>query len=80
MPFGYTGTIARINLQNKTYTTESWGETFYRKFLGGRNFVSYIMNKEVNPQCDPFSAENKIIIATSPKTSVQRFLGRALAG
>ena len=68
MPYGYNGKIARINLTTKEISSieEDW--YFYRKYLGGRGFISYFLLNEVPPDADPLGEENKLIIAASVMT------------
>ncbi len=66
--YGYTDNIARINLTSGTVQVEHWGERFYRQYLGGRNIIGYILQKEVGPEVDPLGPENKFIVATSMMT------------
>jgi aldehyde:ferredoxin oxidoreductase len=53
--------ILRINLSALTATTEEVPEAF-RKF-GGRGLTASILDREVNPTCDPLGTENKLIFA-----------------
>jgi aldehyde:ferredoxin oxidoreductase len=65
---GYLGKILRINLTDKTITTEPIDQAACRKFLGGRGLGTYILWKETDPTIDALSPENKIIIASGPLT------------
>jgi aldehyde:ferredoxin oxidoreductase len=52
-------------LSTKKHWEEKPSETFYRTYLGGRALGLYYMLKEMKPKIDSFSAENKLIFATS---------------
>jgi len=70
MPYGYMGKIARINLSNKSINIEQPNEIFYRKYIGGKGFIAYYLLKELFPNTDPLSPENKLIFATGVLTGV----------
>ena len=65
---GYIGRLARINLSKEEIKTEELSRELIMKFLGGNGFGAYILYKELSPRIDPFSPENKIVIATGPAT------------
>lgn len=68
MIYGIRNKILRINLTTKDISIEEPGEEIYRKYIGGKTLGAYYLNKEVSPECDPLSPENKIIVAISPLT------------
>jgi len=71
MPFGgYMGQILRVNLTEGRVRVEALPDEVLRKWIGGRGLGVYLMMKEVNPKVDPFSPENKAIVATGPLTGV----------
>lgn len=63
MPFGYNDKILRVNLSQGNFSVEEPGEDFYRRYLGGRGFISYYLLQELNAKVDPLSPENKLIFA-----------------
>jgi len=63
MAYGYNGKILRVNLSDREMHTEEQDEIFYRRYMGGRGFISYYLLKELNPEIDPLSPENKLIFA-----------------
>lgn len=63
--FGVTGKILRINLSTQTITEEKPDPYFYRVYMGGRNIALYYLLKELHNNVDPFSPDNKMVIATS---------------
>jgi aldehyde:ferredoxin oxidoreductase len=68
---GYCGQFLRINLRTQKIEKEKLDMELARKFIGGRGLGSYILSKEVSPEVESFSPENKIIIATGPLTGTQ---------
>ena len=67
------GRVLRVDLWSEKvyiYRESLPPENVLRKRLGGRGLGVYYMLKEVNPKIDPFSPENKAIIATGPITDV----------
>jgi len=65
---GYCGKLARIDLTTHQVSVEALDLTLAKKFIGGRGLGTYILNKEVSAEVDPFSADNKLIIVTGPLT------------
>jgi aldehyde:ferredoxin oxidoreductase len=63
--YGYNGKIARINLSTEEITIEEPDWVFYRTYFGGRGIVAYYLLKELSPEVDPLSKDNKIIVAAS---------------
>ncbi|GAG98994.1 unnamed protein product, partial [marine sediment metagenome] len=70
MSKGYTGKILRVNLSNGSITEEAYGDTFYRRYVGGWGIIGYHLLKELEPMIDPFGPENKLIFAAGPITGV----------
>jgi aldehyde:ferredoxin oxidoreductase len=65
----YKGLLLRINLTSRNITKEVLPGKFLRKYIGGRNLISYYMLKEIPQGIDAFDEKNKIIIATSVHVS-----------
>ncbi len=65
---GYCGTLLRINLSTETILKQDLDLDLARKFVGGRGLGTYFMTKEVDPQIDPFSPDNRLIFAAGPLT------------
>jgi len=61
---GYLGKILRVNLSKGTTSVDEPNESFYRRYFGGRGFISYYLLKEVPRKADPLGPENKLIFAT----------------
>lgn len=62
---GHTGKIIRVNLTDKTTTIIENDWRWYRTYMGGRNIALYYLLKEVPKNVNPYSSENKLVIATS---------------
>lgn len=70
MPHGYNGKILRVDLSTNTIRVEEPDENFYRRYFGGRGFVSYYLLKELKAGIDPLSADNKLVFAAGVVTGV----------
>ncbi|ABR50714.1 Aldehyde ferredoxin oxidoreductase [Alkaliphilus metalliredigens QYMF] len=64
--YGYTGTILRINLKDKTVKKEALDLDLAKKFIGGRGLGEKILMDEIDPNIDALSPENKLIVVTGP--------------
>jgi aldehyde:ferredoxin oxidoreductase len=58
--------LLRINLSDKSIKTEAIDEQFCRKYLGGAGFIAYYLWKELRPNIDALSPDNKLIFALGP--------------
>ena len=63
MPYGYNGRILRVNLSDRSISVEEPSELFYRRYLGGWNFVASVLLTEMEPGIDPLGPENILIFA-----------------
>ncbi|MFC1988411.1 aldehyde ferredoxin oxidoreductase family protein [Chloroflexota bacterium] len=70
IPGGYNGKILRVNLSNKSVSTEEIDDAFCRKYIGGAGFISYYLWKELKKGVDPLGPDNKLIFALGPITGV----------
>jgi len=70
MPLGYTGKILRIDLSDGNIKEENIDQVFMRKYFGGKGFIGYYLLKEVHPDVDPLSPDNKLIFATGVMTGL----------
>jgi len=68
MENGCNGRILRVNLSDSSIMVEEPEEDFYRTYFGGWGFVAYYLLKEVAPEVEPLSPENKLIFALGPVT------------
>ncbi len=65
---GYCNKILRVDLSNKKSKIEVLNENLQKEYIGGKGFGAKILYDELEGHIDPFSAENKLIIATGPLT------------
>ena len=70
MPYGYNGKILRVDLSNRAIAVDEPDENFYRRYIGGRGFVTYFLLRELGGSIDPLGPENKLIFATGVLTGV----------
>lgn len=66
--FGWRGKVLRIDLARKEIREEELDPKVTKNYLGGRGLGIYFLNKELDPQIDPLSPENILIMATGPLT------------
>ena len=65
---GWQGKVLRVDLTAGTCKTEKLNEKWAKDYLGGRGLGSKYFIEEVAPDVDPFSVDNKLIMATGPLT------------
>ncbi|MFP4395620.1 MAG: aldehyde ferredoxin oxidoreductase family protein [Anaerolineales bacterium] len=65
---GYAGKILRVNLTTQEITIEEPDEQFYRRYMGGWNWIAYYLLREVAPGVDPLGPDNLLIFATGAIT------------
>ena len=70
MAYGYNGKILRVNLSHRTVSVEEPEDNFYRRYFGGRGFISYYLIKELKAGVDPLGPENKLVFASGVVTGV----------
>lgn len=63
---GWIGKILRVNLTKGECKVEELDKNLAAKFIGGRGLGSKILYDEIDPKVDPFSPNNKLIMATGP--------------
>jgi len=68
--FGYGGRILRVDLSKAAVRVEPTPEKMAREYLGGRGFVAKILWDELPPGVEPFSAENKVVVASGPMSGL----------
>uniref|UniRef100_A0A831XE73 Aldehyde ferredoxin oxidoreductase n=1 Tax=Geobacter metallireducens TaxID=28232 RepID=A0A831XE73_GEOME len=68
MKNGWNGKVLRVNLSARTCAIEDLNMAWAREYLGGRGLGSKYLTEEVAPETDPFSPDNKLILATGPLT------------
>lgn len=84
MPYGYNGTILRVDLSEKKIWTENPPENIYRKYLGGSSLALYYLLNELNMNIDPFDPKNIMVLASSvisgaPIAGITRYTVAALS-
>ena len=65
---GWIGKLLRVDLTRGEWKTEELDKNLATKFIGGRGLGSKILFDEIDPKVDPFSPNNKLIMATGPLT------------
>lgn len=65
---GYTGTILRVNLENKTIVKEPLNRKAAEDFVGARGLGTKYFCDEVDPKADALGPDNKLIFMTGPLT------------
>lgn len=65
---GWVGKILRVDLTRGQWKVEELDRNLAQQFIGGRGLGSKILFDEIDPRIDPFSPDNKLIMATGPLT------------
>ena len=65
---GWVGKLLRVDLTKGEWKAEELDRDLAQKFIGGRGLGSKILFDEIDPRIDPFSPDNKLIMATGPLT------------
>ena len=65
---GWIGKILRVNLTKGEWKAEELDKNLAAKFIGGRGLGSKILYDEIDPKVNPFSPNNKLIMASGPLT------------
>ncbi|MGE0824415.1 MAG: aldehyde ferredoxin oxidoreductase family protein [Candidatus Binatia bacterium] len=73
--YGWTGTVLRVNLTTRQVTQEPLREEWAHDYIGGRGLGARYLLAEVDPQVDPFSPDNKMMIVTGPLTGTNASCG-----
>ena len=68
--YGWNGQILRVNLSEGKIAVQKYDAEFAKKFLGGRGFAAKILWDELQPGLDPFSPENKLVLAAGSLTGI----------
>ncbi len=67
---GWTGFFLKVDLTKSAAVAEMYSEDLALNFLGGRGFAIKILWDTLKQGTDPFSPENKLILATGPLTGI----------
>ena len=65
---GYAGKILRVDLSKNRINEAELDLSLAKDLIGGLGVASKIMLEEFNPNIEPFSPQNKLILATGPLT------------
>ena len=63
---GWAGSILRLNLSSREIIREPLDGTTAKKFIGGRGLNGISLYREVGPDTDPLSPENRLIFGVGP--------------
>ena len=66
--FGWMGKILLVNLTTGKVNEEKLDLRILKDYIGGRGLGIYYLNKFVDPNCDPLSPDNLLVMATGPLT------------
>lgn len=58
--------LLRINLTDSSFRVEEIPESTVYNYMGGTGYITYYLYKELEPNIDPLSEQNKVIIAPGP--------------
>lgn len=78
MGYGSNGTVLRVDLTRGVTAVETFDETFYRRYPGGKALAAYHLLREVPAGADPLGPENVLVLATglltgAPLSTATRF-------
>lgn len=62
----YNGKVLRINLTTQNVSEEPLNTEWAKQYIGGRGLGTKMLLEEIDPQVDPLSEGNKVIIITGP--------------
>ena len=65
---GYRGALLFVDLTKRNSIRKPLSQEFATQYIGGRGFGARLLYDEVQPNADPLSPENRIILATGPLT------------
>jgi aldehyde:ferredoxin oxidoreductase len=75
MANGWTGTVLRINLTDRTITKEPLNEQWAREYVGGRGLGARYLTEEMDPTVEALEPENKLLFVTGPLTGTSASCG-----
>lgn len=67
---GYRGQVLRVDLTGGKVTTERLEEGILRAFLGARGLAAWHYRREIGPEVDPLSPQNKLFFFVGPLTGL----------
>ena len=66
--YSYTGKILRIDLSQNKISEENLNEKDAEQFIGGKGLGAKLLFENMNPEKDPLSPDNALILCTGPLT------------
>ncbi|MBI4553817.1 MAG: aldehyde ferredoxin oxidoreductase family protein [Candidatus Latescibacteria bacterium] len=75
MTYGWAGKVLRVDLAHGRVTREPLNDQWARDYVGGRGLAARYLYEEMDPTVDPFSPDNKLILATGPLTGTNSSCG-----
>ena len=75
MAYGWTGTVLRINLTDRTITKEPLNADWAKEYVGGRGLGAKYLSEEMDPTVDALDPENKMLFVTGPLTGTNASCG-----
>ena len=66
--YGWTGRTVIVDLGNNSVTETKTEKNYVEQFIGGRGLACRLMQDFADPELDPLSPENPLIITTGPLT------------
>jgi aldehyde:ferredoxin oxidoreductase len=65
---GWQGKLLWVNLSEGTIDTQPLDPQVAKSYIGGRGLGIHLLSQSVDPLCDPYEADNLLIMATGPLT------------
>lgn len=65
-PYGYAGSVLRVNLTHGTCTPEALDTAVARQFIGGAGYAAHVLFTELQPHIDPLGLDNKLLLLSGP--------------
>ena len=75
MAYGWTGTVLRVNLTDRTIRKEALNEEWARAYVGGRGLGAKYLSEEMDPTVDALAPDNKLLFVTGPLTGTNASCG-----
>jgi len=66
--YGWIGKMLWVDLGKSELNEETLDPQVAKNYIGGRGLGIHYLLKGLDPKCDPFSAENLLVMATGPLT------------
>ena len=69
------GDLLRIDLSRGSVTEEALPRDLIAQYIGAKGIGSYLLSREVGPEVEPLSPQNKLIFCTGPLSGTTMFGG-----